>query len=177
MNDEFTINTTGATAAQQVTESVNFTPPPGQVGAERIKEDNFRYADFKAGAAIGGLPRGELADKLEFLEKEWNDWTADHSEEFVTYPIEPFRILRLQIRELALGYATASANNRALEIHADIGKAHIQDQRKHAEFRRFIAQHFETDLENGVGRGLTIFEMAQDIMLRANPRWFEFWRW
>jgi hypothetical protein len=59
---------------------------------------------------------------------------------------------------------------------ADIGKAHIENQRKQAQFRSFMKEHFENDVADAEARNSTIFEMAQGIMLRAKPRWFEFWR-
>jgi hypothetical protein len=157
-------------------EPANFSLPPGQRGTETMNPDSVEFVDHKTIAALAGMPPGETAEKLTFLEKEWDDWTVDHSQSVGTWPLEAFRILRLQIRELALAYSTEVAGKRALAIQADIGKMHIENQRQHAHFRRFMQQHFEEDVANGEGRNLTIFEMAQDIMLRAKPKWFEFWR-
>jgi hypothetical protein len=157
-------------------EPAGYRPAPGQRGTEAMTSDNVEFVDHKTIAALSGMPPGETAEKLTFLEKEWDDWTVDNGHAVGTWPLEAFRILRLQIRELALAYSTEVAGKRALAIQADIGKMHIENQRQHAHFRRFLQQHFEQDVANGEGRNLTIFEMAQDIMLRAKPKWFEFWR-
>jgi len=150
--------------------------PPGQRGKEEMTSNNFSYVDTKAAAAVMGLPAGEVADKVNFLEKELDDWSADHAADLAALPLEPFRIVRLQVRELALGYSTEFSNKLALAIQADIGRAHIENQRKQAQFRSFMKEHFEEDVADAEARNSTIFEMAQGIMLRAKPRWFEFWR-
>jgi hypothetical protein len=150
--------------------------PPGQNGTEAMMITNFSYVDTKAASAVMGLPAGQVSESVVCLEKQLDDWSADHAAELSTMPLEPLRIVRLQVRELALGYSTEFSNKLALAIQADIGRAHIENQRKQAQFRSFMKEHFEQDVANGEGRNSTVFEMAQEIMLRAKPRWFEFWR-
>jgi hypothetical protein len=150
--------------------------PPGQTGKEAMTPKNFSYVDTKAASAVLGIPKGEVGDAVVFLEKELDDWSADHAAELSTIPLEPLRIMRLQVTELALAYSTEFNNKLALSIQADIGKAHIENQRKQAQFRSFMKEHFESDVADAEARNSTIFEMAQGIMLRAKPRWFEFWR-
>jgi hypothetical protein len=173
------MNTETTKAANQ--DGIPFEPekhslPPGQTGKEAMMLTNFSYVDTKAACAVMGLPAGEVSQSVVCLEKQLDDWSVDHAEELSTMPLEPLRIVRLQVRELALGYSTEFSNKLALAIQADIGKAHIENQRKQAQFRSFMKEHFESDVADAEARNSTIFEMAQGIMLRAKPRWFEFWR-
>jgi hypothetical protein len=160
----------------ETTPVTDYSQPGGKTGAGPVPHDHV-YEDYKASSAIAGMPPGEASDKARFLEKEWTDWVDDHAKDPILGTArEPFRILRLQVRELAMAYSTEVAGKRALGIQADIGRMHIQTQQQHSEFRRFLGQHFETDLESGVARNVTLFQIAQEIMIRNKPKWFEFWR-
>lgn len=187
MNTEFeAVRADGAPDEASRVSGKSFPDAPAAI------EHDHAYEDYKASQALEGLPPGEIADKMEFLEKEWADWFMGGSSDMmwqtgfwsrlssavrgrlklprldiVAFASEPLRIFRLEIRELALALAKRMNDSRALEIQADIGRAHIKNQAQQEEFCKFLQQHFETDLEMGRARQKTLFDIAKDIMLRA----------
>jgi hypothetical protein len=177
--------------------SPGYLQPKGKETTGTVAHDHD-YEDVKASAAVRGIPQSTGADALEFLENEYEKWMNDPEKitELIqprlgvwasikaTYQgrveisrknifdlaAEPFRICRLQIRELALALATELNDKRALLAQADIGAAHIKHQQEMAEFRKFLMQHFEPQLDLGAVRNQSLLDIAKGIMLEQKQK-------
>jgi hypothetical protein len=166
-------------------ENIHFTQPKGKLDVGPVEHDH-QYEDFKAAQALAGIPKSEIADKVEFLEDQYSDWLASdvalmplspESNQAMTRQFlvglvaEPLRILRLEIRELALALATEMNEKKAVAIRAEIGAENIKTQEHLAELKHFLNQHFESELESGRARGQNLYDVAKGIMLKQRPWW------
>lgn len=181
-----------STPPTQSEDSIQYSQPGGKRGAGPVEHDHT-YEDYKANAAIRGIPKGVTADAVGFLEDRLEEWLKDPENlcELIrprlsiwasikaTYygrvelsrkniydlMAEPVRIFRLQIRELTLGLNKEINEKRALAIRAEIGQEHIKNQAELAELKHFLMQHFESELDIGRSRGQNLYEISKGIML------------
>jgi hypothetical protein len=181
MNEEFSTITTpelGGTPSGKL-----FPDAPGSI------EHDHAYEDFKASQAIEGLPKGEIADKMEAYEGLYRQWSEEGSADvpvprrdwravftgrvkltraqIVSLAADPIRIFRQEIKELALALAKELNDKRARLSMADIGQAHIEAQKRDQKLRQFLFEHFETELQLGTAQNIPLHQIAMDIMIRS----------
>ena len=156
----------------------------GALNPATVPHDHI-YEDVKAAAAVAGIPPSEIADKCEFLEGELSKWLAadDHTilrpkgwyaalfVQTLTRPQltalagEPLRILRLEVRELALALATEMVEKKTAENRAGIYSEYCKVRDQLADIQDFLKQHFNDDLEVGRARGQGLLDICKVIML------------
>lgn len=163
----------------------NFSQPGGHVGSGPVPHDHI-YEDVKAAAAVAGIPPSEIADKCEFLEGRLAEWLAtDFTVEtygdgmvsrFVKVKIprsylialttEPLRILRLEVRELALALSTEMVEKKTAENRAGIYSEYVRLRGQLSDLHDFLKQHCDMELQRGQAQNLSLFDIVKTVILK-----------
>lgn len=155
-------------------------------------EKEFRQSmDGKAAKLIEGMPPGEVADRLEILERDYlesmaagegfpstwrnelilwllNGVTSDHKALLGRMLLDRvLRILRAEVAELALAYATEVNNRKARAAQDEFYSQYTKMVQQHRQFRSFLFDHFPDDLKRAeADPRLSLVDLSITIMLR-----------
>ena len=147
--------------------------------------------DAKAAKLIEGMPPGTTADTLEDLERQYQEWKSlamdkgsgwrprliwellnastlgNRAHVCEALGEQVFYILRAQIAELALAYATEVNGRKARAAQDEFYTQYTKMVAQHRQFRSFLFDHFPEDLKRAEANPmLSLVDLSITIMLR-----------
>ena len=129
--------------------------------------------EMKSRAALAGIPKSEIADKMEALEAELDHWI--HSGSTITgmrrymamKVLAPMiKILRLELFELAIVCAKQLNDQRAAIQREDFYQQFQRMVVDNRTFRSFLFEHFKNDLTAAESLNMPLMDLAKGILLR-----------
>lgn len=137
-------------------------------------EDGKLHPDSAAAAAIKGLPAGELANKLEYFEAQY---------ELFMYSKAGQRTFRSRLAWWIGGAGMRATRSEVVLLAQTIQPMLLEPRREAAaanfgaeyqrvceqlrEFRSFLKRHFEMEMEKAEDLNTPLLDVARELLLRS----------
>lgn len=79
---------------------------------------------------------------------------------------EPLRILRLEVRELALALSTEMVEKKTAENRAGIYSEYVRLRGQLSDLHDFLKQHCDMELQRGQAQNLSLFDIVKTVILK-----------
>jgi hypothetical protein len=131
--------------------------------------------EMKASHALIGIPPSEIADKMEYCEKQRENWVEQGSRNWFKRITRAWaarvmrgllQIHRTELFELAITVAKQQNDARAAVSQADTYRQFVRLVGDNREYRAFLYEHFGNDLAQADAMNQPLLELTKGMLLK-----------
>ena len=125
-------------------------------------EDGKLTPASEASIAVKAISPCELSKKIEALELVYQQYAAaEHFEDAAA-------AARNQVSELARGFQEAITRQAVETVKSSIGAEHTRISEDLRNFRRFLKDHFERDMDIAESLNKPLLDVAKELLLKVH---------